>query len=117
MRLRAPHWLIPAASAMGQVSEGGYVRAFNEGANLATINLTPRAVRSDFPIYKRDGVIMDEERVLSAIEEAGLRRHCRALANHSETTLMKRVIIFAQETRKGSPGDPLGGDRRPAFGK
>jgi len=71
MRLRAPHWIIPAVSAMRIVSDDGYVRAFNAGANLATINLTPRAARSNYPIYKRDRVIMDEERVLSAIEEAG----------------------------------------------
>ncbi|MGH9592079.1 MAG: hypothetical protein ACRD5L_03235, partial [Bryobacteraceae bacterium] len=40
------------------------------GANLATINLTPHTVRADYPIYKRDRVIMDEARVLSAIEQA-----------------------------------------------
>src|SRR5689334_21818902 len=63
MRLRAPDWIIPAVSAMRLVSEDGYVRAFNAGANLATINLTPRAVRANYPIYKRDRIIMDEERV------------------------------------------------------
>jgi biotin synthase len=71
MRLHSPQWLIPAVSAMRLVSEDGYVRAFNAGANLATINLTPRAVRANYPIYTRDRVIMDEERVLSAIEAAG----------------------------------------------
>ena len=71
MRLDAPHWIIPAVSAMRLVSEDGYVRAFHAGANLATINLTPRAVRADYPIYKRDRIIMDEERVLAAIAEAG----------------------------------------------
>lgn len=71
IRLRSPFWVIPAVSAMQLVSENGYVRAFNAGANLATINLTPRAVRADYPIYKKDRIIMDEERVLSAIEQAG----------------------------------------------
>ena len=71
MRLAAPQWIIPAVSAMKLVSADGYVRAFNAGANLATINLTPRDVRADYPIYKQDRVIMDEERVLSAIEQAG----------------------------------------------
>ena len=56
---------------MQLVSGDGYVRAFGAGANLATINLTPRAMRADYPIYKRDRVIMDEERVLLAIEQAG----------------------------------------------
>lgn len=73
MRLSSPQWIIPAVSAMKLVSDNGYVRAFRAGANLATINLTPREVRSDYPIYKRDRVIMDEELVLSAIDQAGCR--------------------------------------------
>jgi biotin synthase len=82
MRLGAPHWIIPAVSAMRLVSEDGYVRAFNAGANLATINLTPRAVRADYPIYKRDRIIMDEERVLSAIEEASCELSRVGIAEH-----------------------------------
>jgi hypothetical protein len=82
MRLRAPHWIIPAVSAMRLVSEDGYVRAFNAGANLATINLTPRAVRADYPIYKRDRVIMDEEPVLAAIEAAGCELSRIGIAEH-----------------------------------
>lgn len=71
LRLRAPHWIIPAVSAMRLVSEDGYVRAFNAGANLATINLTPSSARANYPIYTRDRVIMDEDRVLTAIAAAG----------------------------------------------
>ena len=82
MRLGAPHWIIPAVSAMRLVSEDGYVRAFNAGANLATINLTPRAVRANYPIYKRDRIIMDEERVLSAIEEASCELSRVGIAEH-----------------------------------
>ncbi|HWX22139.1 MAG TPA: radical SAM protein [Candidatus Binatia bacterium] len=86
LRLRGPRWLIPAVSAMRLVSEDGYVRAFNAGANLATINLTPRAVRADYPIYKRDRVIMDEERVLSAIQEAGCALSRVGIAAHLRNT-------------------------------
>ena len=82
MRLASPHWLIPAVSAMKLVSENGYVRAFQAGANLATINFTPLNVRADYPIYKRDRVIMDEERVLSAIELAGCRPSLVGIAEH-----------------------------------
>jgi biotin synthase len=73
MRLASPRWIIPAVSAMKLVSADGYVRAFQAGANLATINLTPRNVRADYPIYRRDRVILDEERVLSAVEQAGCK--------------------------------------------
>ncbi len=82
MRLGEPPWIIPAVSAMRLVSEDGYVRAFNAGANLATINLTPRSVRADYPIYKRDRLIMDEERVLSSIEEAGCEVSRAGIADH-----------------------------------
>ena len=82
MRLASPHWIIPAVSAMKLVSENGYVRAFQAGANLATINLTPRNVRGDYPIYKRDRVIMDEELVLSAIEQAGCQPSRVGVAEH-----------------------------------
>ncbi len=82
MRLAMPHWLIPAVSAMKLVSANGYVRAFQAGANLATINFTPRDVRGDYPIYKRDRVIMDEERVLSAIEQAGCQPSRIGVAEH-----------------------------------
>jgi biotin synthase len=82
LRLAAPHWLIPAVSAMKLVSANGYVRAFQAGANLATINFTPRNVRADYPIYKRDRIIMNEERVLSAIEQAGCQPSRVSIAEH-----------------------------------
>ena len=70
---------------MRLVSEDGYVRAFHAGANLATINLTPRAVRADYPIYKRDRIIMDEERVLAAIAAAGCELSPVGIAEHLRT--------------------------------
>jgi biotin synthase len=91
--LRAPQWVIPAVSALRLVSQDGYVRALNAGANLATINLTPRAVRADYPIYKRDRIIMDEERVLSAIEAAGCNLSRVGISDHfrnlDEAVLLK----------------------------
>jgi biotin synthase len=98
MRLGAPHWIIPAVSAMRLVSEDGYVRAFNAGANLATINLTPRAVRAGYPIYKRDRIIMDEERVLSAIAEAGCELSRVGLAEHLKHTLATERVSRSSET-------------------
>jgi biotin synthase len=82
LRLAAPQWLIPAVSAMKLVSANGYVRAFQAGANLATINFTPPNIRADYPIYKRDRIIMDEERVLSAIDQAGCQPSSISLAEH-----------------------------------
>ena len=82
MRLAVPHWIIPAVSAMKLVSKNGYVRALQAGANLTTINLTPPNIRADYPIYKRDRVIMDEEHVLSAIEQAGCQPSRVSIVEH-----------------------------------
>lgn len=72
MRLANPRRIIPAVSAMELGSPGTYARALSAGANLATINLTPAVFRDEYPIYTQDRLIMDEERVLSAISAAGL---------------------------------------------
>ncbi|HZL43111.1 MAG TPA: radical SAM protein [Verrucomicrobiae bacterium] len=99
MRLAVPHWIIPAVSAMRSVSEDGYVRAFNAGANLATINLTPRAARANYPMYKHDRFIMDEEGVRSAIEEAGCELSSVGIAEHLALAA-ERVSDSAQTTSR-----------------
>lgn len=71
LRLRNPSYIIPAISALNLVNEKGYVRALRAGANLATINLTPATNRQDYLLYKRDRIIMNEQRVKDAIAEAG----------------------------------------------
>lgn len=73
MRLRNPERIIPAVSAMNLVGRGTYAQAIRGGANLATINLTPAEWREDYLLYTRDRFIMDEDRVLGAIDAAGCR--------------------------------------------
>ena len=73
MRLRNPERIIPAVSAMNLVGKGTYAQAIRAGANLATINLTPAEERENYLLYTRDRYIMDEQRVLDAIESAGCR--------------------------------------------
>jgi biotin synthase len=92
MRLASPHWIIPAVSAMKLVSPDGYPRALQAGANLTTINLTPCRVRSDYPIYKRARAIMDEDRVLSAIEQAGCQPSRVSIAEHLRTGLSTEAV-------------------------
>ena len=94
MRRMRPRWIIPAVSAMSIVETDGYRRALRAGANLVTINLTPTELRGDYVIYKRDRVIMTEERVLNAIAAEGLvpsetgladfYRNAKPVANGSE---------------------------------
>jgi biotin synthase len=73
MRLMRPDWVIPAVSALNLAQAGsGYRRGLQTGANMVTINLTPRKIQRDYVIYKSDRFIMNEERVLEAIAAEGL---------------------------------------------
>ncbi len=81
LRLMNPGWVIPAVSALNLGgARDGYVRGLRTGANLCTINLTPGAMRGDYLLYKRDRHIMTEERILAAIEAAGLKPSAKGLA-------------------------------------
>ncbi len=69
LRIMRPDWVIPAVSALNLAGPGsGYRRGLLAGANLCTINLTPESHRADYLLYRKDRFIMNEERILSAIE-------------------------------------------------
>lgn len=86
MRLMRPDWVIPSVSALNLVQPGdGYRRGLQTGANLVTINLTPDEVRGNYLLYKRDRFIMTEERILSAIESAGLTPSTQSLADYLQS--------------------------------
>ena len=83
LRRMRPDWIIPAVSALNIAGpDGGYRRGLRTGANLCTINLTPGSVRGDYLLYKRDRVIMNEERILEAIDAEGLRPSAVSLAEY-----------------------------------
>jgi biotin synthase len=86
MRLMRPNWIIPAVSAMNIVETDGYRHALRAGANLVTINLTPSELRGDYVIYKRNRIIMTEERVLNALSAEGLVPSDVGLANFYRST-------------------------------
>lgn len=72
LRIMRPNWVIPAVSALNLVGPGsGYQRGLLAGANLCTINLTPERLREDYLLYRKDRFIMNEERILSAIQSVG----------------------------------------------
>ena len=82
LRLLRPEWVIPAVSALNLAQAGvGYRRGLRAGANMVTINLTPRDLQQGYVIYKRDRFIMDEERVLAAIAAEGLVPSAQSLAS------------------------------------
>ena len=91
LRLMRPNWIIPAVSALNLMDSEGYQSGLRAGANLVTMNLTPDRFRPDYVIYQRDRFIMTEEKILNALESAGLEAstvglmaHCRATLGHEE---------------------------------
>ncbi|HXG47156.1 MAG TPA: radical SAM protein, partial [Methylomirabilota bacterium] len=88
LRLMRPDWVIPAVSALN-LADGqcGYRRGLRTGANLVTINLTPEEVRPDYLLYKRDRIIMTEERILAALQAEGLAPSRDSLAAHFQTSM------------------------------
>ncbi|MEO6848432.1 MAG: radical SAM protein [Chthoniobacterales bacterium] len=85
MRIHSPQRFIPAVSAMELHSKDGYSRALRAGANLATINLTPVDVRSDYLLYRRDRCIMSEEHILTQIKRAGCKPSNIGISDHLRT--------------------------------
>jgi biotin synthase len=82
LRLMRPDWIIPAVSALNLAGPGnGYRRGLATGANLCTVNLTPDGMRQDYLLYRRDRFIMDEDRILRAIDDEGLTPSTQSLAS------------------------------------
>jgi biotin synthase len=83
LRLMKPSWVIPAVSALNLAEPGnGYRRGLETGANLVTINMTPDDVRGDYLLYKRERFIMNEERILKAMEAVRMTASKVSLAEH-----------------------------------
>jgi biotin synthase len=85
MRLLNPTRIIPAVSAMSILQQNGYERALRAGANLTTINLTPEGSRENYLLYRKDRFIMNEQRVLQAVDAAGLRPSPISLMDYLKT--------------------------------
>ena len=104
LRLMNPAWVIPAVSALNLSRPGtGYVEGLCAGANLVTMNLTPPPLRRDYLLYKRERFIMDEQRVLDALAQAGLSPSRESLAGycqrqHSQTKSPPSVAPVAMAT-------------------
>jgi biotin synthase len=85
MRIMRPDWVIPAVSALNICQPDlGYRRGLRTGANLVTMNLTPAGLRENYVLYKRDRFIMDEERILRALDAEGLKPSTIGLAKYYE---------------------------------
>jgi biotin synthase len=96
MRLMRPDWVIPAVSALNICQPDlGYRRGLRTGANLVTMNLTPADLRNNYVLYKRDRFIMDESRILKAIEAEGLQPSRVGLANFWQSRRQPAALTSA----------------------
>jgi biotin synthase len=72
MRLTNPRWLVPAVSALEQQSTGGQGAALRAGANVITVNFTPKRLRERYLIYGDTRHVVNAEYVRRQLSHAGL---------------------------------------------
>ena len=73
MRIMLKNVLIPSVSALETLRSGGLLAGLNAGANVATINMTPRSFRDGYMIYDEERKIIDLKLVKEVAETAGLK--------------------------------------------
>lgn len=71
MRLFLRDTLIPATSTFEKLLPNGQYRCFEAGANVITVNMTPRKLRDDYTIYS-DRFYVGLEHARKTIRKAGL---------------------------------------------
>jgi biotin synthase len=72
-RMALPSALIPSVSALEKIQTGGQLMGLNAGANILTINFTPRRFQESYPIYSKKRFVVSLEHALQTIERAGLQ--------------------------------------------
>lgn len=73
LRLLLPNAFIPAVSALEYIQELAQVAGLNAGANVLTVNFTPRIEQKKYKIYTEDRFIVDVDHVKETAEKAGLK--------------------------------------------
>ncbi len=72
-RLLFPYALIPAVSALEKISKGGQQMGLNAGANVLTINFTPKDFRDKYAIYSKERFVVSLDHARATVGTAGLR--------------------------------------------
>jgi biotin synthase len=66
--------LIPNVSALEKLQPGGQLMGLQAGANVMTVNFTPRTFQEKFNIYSNERFVVSLNHALETIAAAGLRR-------------------------------------------
>jgi len=72
-RIALPYALIPSVSALERIRPGGQLQGLEAGANVMTINFTPKSYRDRYAIYASDRFIVELGHAQGVAEKAGLR--------------------------------------------
>lgn len=71
-RILLPTALIPSVSALETLQKGGQLMGLDAGANVMTINFTPKDKRDFYKIYTDKRFVVSTEHALQTIRKAGL---------------------------------------------
>jgi biotin synthase len=72
-RLLFPNALIPAVSALEKIRKGGQLLGLKAGANVLTINFTPKDFRDKYAIYSKERFVVSFDHAQATISGAGLQ--------------------------------------------
>jgi biotin synthase len=73
LRIGLKSCLTPAVSALEKLQPDGQLLGLNAGANVITINFTPRARRKHYAIYSKQRFVVSLDHALDTIRRAQLR--------------------------------------------
>lgn len=71
-RILLPQALIPSVSALEYVHSEGQAAGLNAGANVITVNFTPKTNRDKYAIYTKDRFVVSLEHANKTAQKAGL---------------------------------------------
>lgn len=66
---------IPTVSALEKIQTGGQLMGLNAGANIMTVNFTPKAEQDKFNIYSDKRFVVKLEHAQEVVQSAGLQIH------------------------------------------
>ena len=73
LRIGLKDALIPAVSALEYICTGGQLMGLNAGANVMTINFTPKLFRKNYNIYTKDRFIVTLNHTINTAKMGGLK--------------------------------------------
>lgn len=81
--------LIPNVSALEKIQPGGQLMGLHAGANVMTVNFTPKNFQEKFNIYSNERFVVSLNHALETIEAAGLRKKALEPSSRPIPTLLR----------------------------